>query len=63
MEKELIKVEDQIKEAMDGRTQRWLSLEVKIAEAELSKKLNGSLHFTPQEIERIEERLNFKIIK
>lgn len=63
MEKVIVPIEEQIKEAMDGRTQRWLSLEVKIAEAELSKKLNGSLTFTEQEIARIQERLNFKIQK
>lgn len=52
---------EQIKKALDGRTKRWLSLEVKIAEAELSKKMNCLMAFTMEEIKRIEERLNFVI--
>lgn len=63
MEKTLISVPEQIKKALDGRTQRWLSFEVRIAEQELSKKMNGSLEFSDSELERIEERLNFKIEK
>jgi len=46
---------------LDGRTQRWLSFEVKIAEPELSKKMKGHIDFTPEELAKIEERLNFKI--
>lgn len=63
MEKTLISIPDQIKKALDGRTQRWLSFEVRIAEQELSKKMNGSMEFSYAELERIEERLNFKIEK
>lgn len=63
MEKTLISVPEQIKKALDGRTQRWLSFEVRIAEQELSKKMNGSMEFSDAELERIEERLNFKIEK
>ena len=56
-------ISEQIKEALDGRTQRWLSFEVRIAEAELSKKMNTIFEFTEDELNRIEERLNFKIKK
>ena len=63
MEKTLISVPDQIKKALDGRTQRWLSFEARIGESELSKKMKGEMDFTDSEIERIETRLNFKVIK
>ena len=63
MEKILLSIPDQIKKALDGRTQRWLSFEVRIAEQELSKKMNGSMDFSEDELKRIVERLNFKIEK
>ena len=63
MEQVTLTVPEQIKEALDGRTQRWLSFEVRIAEQELSKKMNGVLEFTDKDISSIEERLNFKIVK
>lgn len=55
-------LEQQIEKALDGRTQRWLSFEVRIPEAELSKKINGKMEFTQQEINRINERLSCNII-
>lgn len=61
MPKVILSIPAQIKVALDGRTQRWLSIEVSIAEAELSKKMNGAMDFTEQELKRIEERLKFKI--
>jgi len=63
MGKEGLTIEAQITEALDGRTQRWLSFEVRIAEQELSKKMNGRVEFTEAELQAIEERLNFKISK
>jgi hypothetical protein len=63
MEKAITPVGEQIKRALDGRTQRWLSFEVRIAEQELSKKMNGSMDFTVDELAAIEERLNFKFDK
>lgn len=63
MEKVIVPIADQIKKALDGRTQRWLSFEVRIAEQELSKKMNGSIPFTEDELKSIEERLNFKFEK
>jgi len=56
-----VSIPEQIKAALDGRTQRWLSFEVRIPEQELSKKMNGVLDFTPEEISAIETRLKFKI--
>lgn len=63
MDKVKTPIPDQIKAALDGRTQRWLSFEVRIGEPELSKKMNGHDDFTKEEIKAIEERLNFKIEK
>lgn len=60
MENVIATIPEQIKKALDGRTQRWLSFEVRIAEQELSKKMNGSTEFTSEELSAIEERLNFK---
>jgi hypothetical protein len=61
MQKEKVSIPDQIKVALDGRTQRWLSFEARIAEQELSKKMNGKMDFSDQEIERINEALKFEI--
>jgi len=56
-------LKEQIEVALDGRSQRWLSFEVRIAEAELSKKINGVLEFTDAEIEKINKRLGSSISK
>ena len=56
-------IPEQIKVALDGRTQRWLSFEVRIAEQELSRKMNGTVEFTDAELESIEKRLDFKFKK
>ena len=63
MENVIMTIPEQIKKALDGRTQRWLSFEVRIAEQELSKKMKGTIDFTDEELKSIEERLNFKIDK
>ena len=62
-EKTTISVADQVEKAMDGRTQRWLALNAKIPETELSRKMNGGSEFTEDEIERINEVLKSKIKK
>jgi len=54
-------VSAQIKKALDGRTQRWLSFEIRMPEQDLSKKMNGVMEFTDKEIADIEQRLNCKI--
>lgn len=46
-----------VKVAMDGRTQRWLSMGARIPEADLSKKLNGHVPFSAAEITRINDLL------
>ena len=60
-----LSVSEQIKEAMDGRTQRWLALEIKMPEDTLSKKMNGfeGAKFTDEEIEIINTRLQSNIKK
>lgn len=63
MEKTLLSIPDQVKLALDGRTQRWLSFEARIGESELSKKMNGELEFTEAELERIGQRLNVDLKK
>lgn len=63
MEEIVLTIPEQIRRALDGRTQRWLSFEVKIPEPDLSKKMKGHVDFTPEELVKIEERLNFKIEK
>lgn len=60
MEKLKVPIPEQVTKALDGRTQRWLSFEVRIPEQELSKKMNFVLDFTSEDLEKIEERLNFK---
>ena len=60
-EKTIISLVDQVEKAMDGRTQRWLSLEAKIPESELSRKMNGGTFFTEDEINRINDVLKSNI--
>lgn len=58
-----VSIPDQVREAMDGRTQRWLALEIKMPEDTLSKKLKGDIDFTDEEIEAINIRLQSNIKK
>ena len=55
------KVIEDVKTAMDGRTQRWLALEIKMPEDNLSKRMQGVVWFTQEEIETINTRLNSNI--
>lgn len=57
-----LRLHERIKEALDGRTQRWLSLNAKIPESELSRKMQGKLLFTNTEITRINETLKTDFI-
>lgn len=57
-----LRLHERIKEALDGRTQRWLSLNAKIPESELSRKMQGKLLFTNTEITRINETLRTDFI-
>ena len=57
-----LRLHERIKEALDGRTQRWLSLNAKIPESELSRKMQGKLLFTDAEVTRINEALKTDFI-
>ena len=61
MEKVILSIPEQIKKALDGRTQRWLSFGVRIAEPDLSKKMKGHLEFTDEEIKAINDLLKCNI--
>lgn len=50
-----------IKEALDGRTQRWLSQKIGMPEDRLSNKIRGVEDFAPMEIQLIENALNVNI--
>ena len=51
------KLINDIKIALDGRTQRWLSLNAKIPESELSRKMKGKNNFLDSELQRINDLL------
>lgn len=53
-------VSEQIKEALDGRTQRWLALKIGMSEDKLSNKLKGLTDFLKEELELINSALNTK---
>lgn len=59
--KTIVSIPDQVRDALDGRTQRWLSFNVKIPESDLSKKMNNSVPFTQEEIDRINAVLKSNI--
>lgn len=63
MDKTLVSVPDQVKAALDGRTQRWLALNIKMPETDLSKRMNGMVEFTEDEIKQINILLKSKIKK
>lgn len=58
MDKKEITIQEEVQLLLDGRTQRWLALEIKMPESELSKKMNGVIKFTSEDIEKINARLN-----
>lgn len=61
MVEEKLTIPEQIQKALDGRTQRWLALEIKMPESELSKRMNGKAEFSQEHIKAINERLNTSI--
>lgn len=61
MEQVTLSIPDQVKVALDGRTQRWLALQIRIPETDLSKKMNDVVPFTQDEIKQINELLKVKI--
>lgn len=54
---------EKIKIALDGRSYRWLSLEIRMPESELSKRMNGKIKFTEDELLAIDRRLNYNLIE
>jgi hypothetical protein len=50
-----------IKQAMDGRTQRWLSKKTMIPEVDLSNKLSGVREFTDDDKKKIAQALSITI--
>lgn len=63
MDKTLTSVPDQVKIALDGRTQRWLALNIKMPETDLSKRMNGTVEFADDEIKQINTLLKSRIKK
>jgi hypothetical protein len=61
-EKVLNPVIEKIEQALDGRSYRWLALEIKMPETELSKRMNGHILFSDNELTRIHDRLNANLI-
>ena len=59
--KEKLSVPDQVRVALDGRTQRWLALEIKMPEDNMSKRMTGTVQFTQEEINAINNRLKSNI--
>ena len=57
-------IQEQIKKALDGRSQRWLAMEVKIPESNLSKKMTGKdgYVFTNEDIVKINKRLSANLV-
>lgn len=62
MDKNRQKIIDDVIAALDGRTQRWLALEIKMPENNLSKRMQGVVSFSQDEIDAINARLNSNII-
>lgn len=58
-------IQKQIKKALDGRTQRWLALEIKMPESNFSKKMAGKdgYIFTVDDLKKINRKLGCNISK
>ena len=53
MEQIALSIIEQVEKAMDGRTQRWLAFNTRIPETDLSKKMNGKMPFTQEDLDKI----------
>lgn len=51
----------QVEMALDGRTQRWLALEIKMPETDLSKRMTGVVNFSKEDLDKINSRLGSNI--
>jgi hypothetical protein len=58
-----VSVPEQIKEALDGRTQRWLALKIAMPEDTLSKKMIGAkgYEFNAEDLQVINQTLSSNI--
>ncbi len=63
LEKAVFNIIDQIKVALDGRTQRWLSKKTGIRTTDLSMKMTGKMLFSDEELKAISQVLGVKIKK
>lgn len=61
MNKKELTIPKQVEILLDGRTQRWLAMEIKMPETDLSKRMKGVVKFQQDEIDRINARLNGSI--
>lgn len=61
MDKKELPIPKQVEILLDGRTQRWLAMEIKMPETDLSKRMKGIVKFQQDEIDRINARLNGSI--
>ena len=61
MNKQELPIPKQVEILLDGRTQRWLAMEIKMPESDLSKRMKGIVKFQQDEIDRINTRLNGSI--
>jgi len=61
MNKKELPIPKQVEILLDGRTQRWLAMEIKMPETDLSKRMKGIVNFQQDEIDRINARLNGSI--
>lgn len=59
----VLTIGDQIKAALDGRSQRWLGQKLDLTDDAISRRMNGILEFTEQEIEIVNELLSLNIKK
>lgn len=58
MDKKELSIPKQVELLLDGRTQRWLAMEIKMPETDLSKRMKGIVKFNQNELDRINTRLN-----
>lgn len=61
MNKKELTIPKQVEILLDGRTQRWLAMEIKMPETDLSKRMKGIVKFTQEELDRINARLSGSI--
>lgn len=61
MDKKELSIPKQVELLLDGRTQRWLAMEIKMPETDLSKRMKGTVKFNQNELDRINTRLNGSI--